>query len=386
MGDRSLFILAAMTLISSLGIAVMLPLIPLYGISLGASPVQLGLLTSGFALASALGQLAAGFALERLGSRGFIRGGIAVYAGANALIATAADALSLIAFRSLAGLGGGANLVASRLYLAQVADPKRMAFVNGILSAASSTGQVIGPAFGGIVAALGDLRLPFILVSVTSGLAFLASWLLPRPPTTASNPRDSGRETATFNRATIVLLAAQLALLAGYGAFITTYAPLATTILGWTTLEIGLAFSILGAGSIVLGPYLAHLADRAGRQRVAVVACVPLVLFGITLAMTLPRVLIYAIVFLAGAGLTAFNAAWFALLADASPMARRGRTFGIVNAVAQLGTVAGALIASAIWQSVGIVPAMGSGSVFIAAAGIAMMLLGHPRIYANRRE
>ena len=386
MWDRSLFILAAMTLISSFGVAVMLPLIPLYGISLGASPFQLGLLTSGFALASAAGQLFSGIVIDRLGSRGFIRGGIAVYAGANALIATANDAFSLIAFRSLAGLGSGANLVASRLYLSQIADPQRMAFVNGILSAANSTGQVIGPAFGGIVAALGDLRLPFILVSITSGLAFLAAWLLPLPPTAAPNPRDAARETATLNRATIVLLAAQLALLAGYGAIITTYAPLATTVLGWTTLEIGIAFSILGAGSILLGPYLAHLADRVGRQPIAVAACAPLVLFGITLAIALPREVIYVIVFLAGAGLTAFNAAWFALLAEASAMSRRGRTFGIVNAVAQLGTVAGALIASVIWQSIGIVPAMVSGSAFIAAAGIAMMLLESPRIHANLRE
>jgi MFS family permease len=143
-----------MSFVSQLGIAVMLPLIPLYAISLGAAPWQLGLLTSTFAITSAAGQLGAGVLIDRLGARPFIRTGIAVYAGANVLIATAFDAISLITYRSLAGFGGGANIIANRVYLAQLADPTRMAFVNGVLSAASSAGTVAGPALGGIVASL----------------------------------------------------------------------------------------------------------------------------------------------------------------------------------------------------------------------------------------
>ncbi|HEV8470628.1 MAG TPA: hypothetical protein VGR46_13565 [Candidatus Limnocylindria bacterium] len=39
-----LAILAGMTFVSSLGVSMMLPLLPLYGLALGASPVQLGLM------------------------------------------------------------------------------------------------------------------------------------------------------------------------------------------------------------------------------------------------------------------------------------------------------------------------------------------------------
>ena len=66
------------------------------------------------------------------------------------------------------------------------------------------------------------------------------------------------------------LLAANLALLAAYGGFITTYAPLATTSLGWSIVEVGIAFSFFGLGSILLGPALAHLADRIGRRTIAI--------------------------------------------------------------------------------------------------------------------
>ncbi|MGQ0548301.1 MAG: MFS transporter [Armatimonadota bacterium] len=376
--NSPVLILTAISFVSSLGIAVMLPLIPLYAISLGASPWQLGLLTSAFALANAVSQLAAGLLIDRFGTRVFIRGGIATYAGANLLIATAATAPVLIAYRTLAGLGTGVNLVAGRIYLAQITDPMKMAFTNGVLSAAFSAGQVAGPAFGGIVTALADLRLPFLLVGLTSGIAFVGSLLLPRAgERTAAAPGTQASSAATglFNRAAIILLVAQFCLLAGYGGFITTYAPLATMVLGWSTLEVGIIFSVFGAGSIVLGPWLSHLADRIGRPLVGALACLPIALFGIGLVLALPRPVLYAITLAAGGGLTAFTAAWFALLAEAAPSARRGRTFGVISAASNLGTVVGAMTASAIWQRANLSTAMLSVTVPVMLGGAAMLLL-----------
>lgn len=372
-----MLILAAISFVSSLGIAVMLPLIPLYAVSLGASPWQLGLLTSAFAVANAVSQLAAGLLTDRFGPRGFIRGGIATYAGANVLIATAATAPILIAYRALAGLGTGVNLVAARIYLAQITDPLRMAFTNGVLSAALSAGQVAGPAFGGIVTAFADLRLPFLLVGVTSGIAFVGSLMLPRTSERISaNPAAIPFAAGSlFNRSTIILLIAQFCLLAGYGGFITTYAPLATQVLGWSTLEVGLIFSVFGVGSIVLGPWLSHQADRMGRPLVAALSCIPIALFAAGLVWALPRPVLYAITLVAGGGLTGFTASWYALLADTSPNARLGRTFGIISAGSNLGTVVGAMAASAIWERMNLSAAMLSVTVPVLVGGAAMLVL-----------
>ena len=110
-----LAILAGMTFVSSLGISMMLPLLPLYGLALGATPVQLGLMTSAFAIANAVSQFGTGFLNDRFGPRTFIAAGIATYGAANALIAAAPSAGALIAFRAVAGFGAGANLVSARL-------------------------------------------------------------------------------------------------------------------------------------------------------------------------------------------------------------------------------------------------------------------------------
>jgi len=358
-----LLVLAVIAFVSAMGISIMLPLLPLYGLSLGASPVLLGLMTSGFAIANSVAQLVAGFVTERYGSRRLILAGTGTYAVANALIATAPSAVALIAYRSFAGLGAGANLVSTRLYIAEVADPARMAFVNGVLSAANSAGNVVGPAFGGLLA-------------VASDLAFLAATLLAKPrPHAGAVARDAAAPASALNRGVVALLLANFGLLVAFGAWITSYAPFATTRLGWTTFDVGIIFTIFGIGDITLGPWLAHLADRTGRRRIGILATIPITAFGLALVLGMPRLVVYAVSFVTGSGLTAFNASWFALLTEQVPAARRGRVFGVVSAVGNLGTVTGAIAASLLWQYLDLALGLYLASAATALAGVALLFV-----------
>jgi MFS family permease len=268
---RALALLVVMAFVSNLGVGLMGPLIPLFGTSVGATPAQLGLVTSAFALTNTVGAIGAGLLVKRFGSRAFIQSGIATYAGANVLIAAARGVGSLLFGRGLAGLGSGVGMVSRRIYVAQTTDPKRLAFANGVLSAADSAGQVAGPAVGGVLVAMADLRLPFVLVAATSGFAFLGSLLLPRAMESA--PAEAAAEAAgpqsMVNRATVLLLVGQFCVLAGYGAVITVWSPFATGVLGWPVLQVGIVFSVFGLGSVALGPWLSDVADRTSRRRVA---------------------------------------------------------------------------------------------------------------------
>jgi len=375
-GSPALAVLATISFVSSLGISIMLPLLPLYALSLGASPLQLGLMTSGFAVANGIAQFASGFLMDRYGARRFIVAGIGTYAAANVLIATAPTAIALIGYRFVAGLGGGVNMVATRLYIAQTAEQASLAFFNSIISAANSAGSVLGPGFGGLIAAGGDLRAPFFIVAGTSALAFVAALFLPRPKARA---HDTGA-TATvggrvWNRTVFILLAGNLLLLIGFGGWVTSYAPFVTTRLGWSTFDVGIIFTIFGIGDITLGPWLGHLADRTGRRRMAVLASFPIFLFGFIVFFGLPKPFFYAISFFTGAALTAYNASWFALLTNAVPSARRGRVFGVVSAVAQTGTVIGALGATAIWQLTDVGGGLILSSTAALGAGLVLLLL-----------
>ena len=407
--DRPLALLAGMAFVVQIGVAVMLPLLPLYATQFGATPLVLGLLTSAHAVTTAIGQLAGGFLTERFAARRLVAVGIGLYAGANLLIATATAAIPLIAYRGLAGLGGGLNQVSERIYLTEVTDRARRAFSNGILSAAGAAGSVLGPAVGGLLVVVGDLRVPFLLVAATSTLAMVGALFLPRPRVgaeaagvaldvepAADDDRgqaeavdtdydqaielaDPGSVVTTTDarpdrgrRPLLALFFAQLALNAGFGAFITTYAIFATTDLGWTTVDVGIVFSMFGIGSVVIGPWLARQADRTGRRRMAILGCIPVACFGLVFAAGAPHLLVYVTAIAGGGGLTGFEASWFALLAGETDDGRRGRTFGAMTALTNLGVVVGALGAARIWDQVDIHAAVVSSALTFLVAAAAM--------------
>ena len=290
----------------------------------------------------------------------------------NLLIATASSAVPLIIWRGLAGLGGGTSLVSERLYIRRVVDRSRLAFANGLLSSAGSAGQIAGPIFGGFIAAISDLRVPFLVVGVTSSVATVAALFLPRIRETASSVAGAAATVSKLDlRALGVLLLANLALNAGYGSFITTYAPFAHDTLGWSTAEIGILFSLFGLGSITVGPALGAAADRWGRRRVGSLAVIPVFAFSLALVLSFPPLVIYPIAIAAGGGLAGFSASWFALLGTATGGPRGGRAFGTVSALSNLGIVVGALLAARLWETVEIRAGMTVMLVAIAVAGAA---------------
>jgi len=383
--DRPIALLAAMAFITQLGVSVMLPLLPLYAQSLGATPFVLGLLVSGFAVALAAGQLGAGFLAERFASRRLVIAGMGLYAGANLAIAASTAAFQLIVFRATAGLGSGVNQVAERLYLTQVADRARLAFANSILSASGSAGSVLGPTVGGVLAAIGDLRVPFIVVGITSLTAAIAGWFLPSPvarkPAVAGSASEPVAQVtapgATVGRVIVVLFVVQLAFQAAFGGFITTYAPFASERLNWSTAEIGLVFSLFGLGSVLLGPWLAGMADRHGRRTFGIVGAALIVPFGLVFVVEAPRFILYPVSIIAGAGVTTLEASWFALLSEATDGGRRGRTFGTVVALSSLGIAVGSTVATQLWERFGDVGlGMVVSSVAVAVAGAALLV--HP--------
>jgi MFS family permease len=136
---------------------------------------------------------------------------------------------------------------------------------------------------------------------------------------------------------------------------------------------VGIVFSMFGLGSIVLGPWLARRADRTGRRQMAILGAIPVVLFPLALAAALPRPIIYAVAIVAGGGLTAFEASWFALLAGATDEGRRGRAFGFVTAVSNLGIVLGAMVAAQAWERVDIRLGILLVAVSVSLAGITLL-------------
>jgi MFS family permease len=360
----------------------MLPLLPLFAVDLGATPLFLGVLTAVFAVLFACGQVLGGRLVERHDPRRLVMIGIGVYAGANLALGLTTTLVSLLLLRAVAGLGAGVDLVSERVYIGRSASQDRLAFINGTVTGVGALGQIAGPAIAGLIVGVSSYGAPFLLVGATSAVACVAALWLPRIPSRSEpiTALDEDTDQATHHpssRTLRLLLIGNFFYQMRYGLFITLYGPFAFSYLGWSLPQVGYTYAALGIGSLILGPWLSRMADRTGRRRAAVLACLaPSVLAALLVAGPGPAV-IYAFAIIAGGADTLFQACWYALLIRATDGAQSGRAFGRVTAGSTLGIVAGGAVASVAWQLGGLATGMLSVCILeLGAAGAMATIRG----------
>ena len=97
-----------------------------------------------------------------------------------------------------------------------------------------------------------------------------------------------------------------------------------------------------------------------------------------TLVVAAPVPVVFATAVVAGGGLAAAQASWFALLSVATDGGRRGRSFGMVTALSNLGVIVGATLAATAWEAVDITAGMAVAMVFLALGTVSLVLVrGH---------
>ena len=172
MQKSRLTIIFAIVFVDILGFSLILPLIPFYAGTYGASATLAGLLVASYAAAQLIGAPVLGRLSDRYGRRpillisilgtalGFVLLGVApalgdALAGEDSLATRNLIVLSLLfASRILDGLTGG-NISVARAYVADVTDETNRAKGMGITGAAFGLGFIIGPVIGGTLSTWG---------------------------------------------------------------------------------------------------------------------------------------------------------------------------------------------------------------------------------------
>jgi len=155
-----------------LGFSLILPLLPYYAESFGASPLLVGLLVAAYAAAQFVGAPLLGRISDRTGRRpvllfsvagtflGFILLGLADPLGKLLASLIAPQAVNVFTItilflsRILDGLTGG-NLTVAQAYIADVTDEQNRAKSLGMIGAAFGLGFILGPAAGGVLSQWG---------------------------------------------------------------------------------------------------------------------------------------------------------------------------------------------------------------------------------------
>jgi len=198
MKNRKLLTLFLIVFIDLLGFSIILPLLPFYADSFGATPTQVGLLVASYAAAQLVGAPVLGRISDRLGRKPVLLISLTGTLIGFLMLGFANSLAMLFASRILDGFTGG-NISVAQAYITDITDENNRAKGLGMLGAAFGLGFIIGPAVGGVLSVYGFATPAFVaaglsLISILSVMLFL-----PESLTDAARSALANREQQKFS-------------------------------------------------------------------------------------------------------------------------------------------------------------------------------------------
>ena len=201
--NRTLGILLASILMDFVGFSIVIPLLPFYAQSFGASALEVGVLMGLFPLMGIVAPLLWGSLSDRIGRRPALLFNVAGTTLSYLWLSLANSLGMLFMARILAG-ASSASIVIAQSYVSDLTVTDNRTKTLSFLEAAAGIGFILGPAICGWLvggdASNPNFRLPGLAATVASGLTFCLAFLaLPQLGRRAvrSNRRPSPQQSFT---------------------------------------------------------------------------------------------------------------------------------------------------------------------------------------------
>ena len=172
---RPLLIIFLTIFVNLVGFGIIIPLLPFYAETFGASPLVIGLLFAVFSLCQLLAAPALGDLSDRYGRRPILIFSLAGTVVSFVMLAVAHSIVMLFAARIVDGLSGG-NISTARAYVADITEPKDRARAYGIIGAAFGLGFILGPALSGVLSGI-SYTAPIWAAAGITLVATVMAWL-----------------------------------------------------------------------------------------------------------------------------------------------------------------------------------------------------------------
>jgi DHA1 family tetracycline resistance protein-like MFS transporter len=377
---RPLLVIFLTIFVNLVGFGIIIPLLPFYAETFGASPFVIGLLFASFSLSQLLAAPVLGELSDRYGRRPVLIFSLIGTALSFALLALAQSLEMLFVARVVDGLSGG-NITTARAYIADVTSEQDRARAYGMLGAAFGLGFIVGPALGGLFSYISYTAPIWAAAAVTVAATVLAwLWL----PETVHRAHAGGSAWSALRDLTRrpqlrVLLAVDFIYWMAFAVYQTAFALFGARRFGFDASHTGYLLSAFGVlGVFVQGVLVGPVVAAYGAKRTLLAGLLFAAAGWAWAALTESVPVFVATLVPAALGIGLCNATLSTLVSNAAEPHEQGRVQGAAGALESLGRTLGPIWGNGALQAFGEGKSFGSAAVLLVGAA----LLGtryHPR-------
>jgi DHA1 family tetracycline resistance protein-like MFS transporter len=387
--SRPLFVLFLTILVNLIGFGIIIPLLPFYATSYGASPVVIGLLFASFSISQLFAAPLLGEWSDRWGRRPVLILSLIGTTLSFVLLALAGSLPMLFLARIVDGLSGG-NITTARAYIADVTTPENRAKAYGMLGAAFGLGFILGPALGGFFSRYGYTA-PIWVAAVVSLLATLLAWFWLPETLHATSATGGGSPwkaiPAVLARPHLrVLLCVDFVYWMSFAVYQTTFALFGAHRFGFDAQKTGYFLSAFGfLGVIVQGALVGPIVRRLGERRTLTVGLLLTAIGwgGSAMTYSLP---VFVLLLVPGAmGIGLCNATLSALISHSAEIGEQGRVQGAAGALESIGRASGPVWGNAALQHFGEATPYAAAAILLVGAATVIGRAPDPGPHARPR-
>ncbi len=371
--SRPLLIIFLTIFVNLIGFGIIIPLLPFYAETFGASPVVIGLLFAVFSLCQLLAAPALGDLSDRHGRRPILVFSLAGTVVSLVMLAVAHSITMLFLARIVDGLSGG-NISTARAYVADITEPKDRARAYGLIGAAFGLGFIMGPAISGVLARVSytaPIWAAAALTLVATAMALL--WL----PETVHRAHAGTGSVNPFSYLPELIqrplmrrvLTLDFIYWFAFSIFQTTFALFVARRFGFDASRTGYFFAGFGLlGAVIQGGLIRPIVRRAG-DKSTFIAGIAFSVVGLVAAAFAHSVTLFALALVPLAfGMGFGHPTVSSLISRAGRGDEQGRVQGAASAVESLGRTFGPVWGNASLQRFGEATPFLTGAAFLAMA------------------
>jgi DHA1 family tetracycline resistance protein-like MFS transporter len=366
---QPLVIIFLTVLVNLIGFGIIIPLLPFYAETFGASPLTIGMLFAAFSVAQLFASPLLGHWSDTWGRRPVLILSLLGTVVSFVMLALAHSLAMLFAARIVDGLSGG-NITTARAYIGDIATDENRARYFGFLGASFGLGFIIGPGLSGLFAHI-SYTAPIWAAAAVTVIALMMAWLwLPetvhRVHADAGSPWHALRELGQ-RPGLRTLFAIDFLYWASFAVYQSTFALFGARRFGFDAPHTGYILAGFGVlGVIVQGAMVGPIVARIGEKRALMIGLIITAISwtGTALAYSVP--LFLAMLVPSALGLGFCTPSLVSLVSGAAGRHEQGRVQGAAGALESLGRTIGP-----VWGN-GALQVFGEGS---ACASAALVLL-----------